>query len=63
MQTTFMYRLKWMYQSENKHKNYGNQVIKGFMDESIGKQNIKIMKNIVFLTQKTVKITKARSFM
>ena len=52
-----------MYQSGNKYKNYENRVINGFVDASIGKHNIKIMKNTIFLTQKAVKITKARSFM
>ena len=37
-----------MYQSGNKYKKFDNQVMNDFMDVSIGKQNIKIMKNIVF---------------
>ena len=41
-------KVSWMYQSANKHKKHENQVVNGFMDVSIGKQNIKIMKNIVF---------------
>ena len=55
--------VSWMYQSGNKHKHYENQVTNIFMDVSTGKQSIKMMKNIVFLTQKAVKITKAHAFM
>ena len=40
--------VSWMYQSGNKYKKFDNQVMNDFMDVSIGKQNIKIMKNIVF---------------
>ena len=40
--------VSWMYQSGNKHKHYENQVTNILMDVSIGKQSIKIMKNIVF---------------
>lgn len=50
-----------MYQSGNKHKHYEIQVTNIFMDVSIRKQSIKMMK-ILFLTQKSVKITKARAF-
>ena len=44
--------VSWMYQSGNKCKKFDNQVMNDFMDVSIGKQNIKIMKNIVFLHKK-----------
>ena len=38
----------WMYQSGNEYKKFDNQVMNDFTDVSIGKQSIKIMKNIVF---------------
>ena len=52
-----------MYQSGNNHKTYANRVSNGFVNVSIGKHNIEILKNsIFFLTQKVVKIKRARSF-
>ena len=52
-----------MYQSGNKHKNHENRVSIDFVDVSIGKQKIKIMKILSFSIQKIVKITKARSLL
>ena len=40
-----------MYQSGNKHKKYENHITNGFVVESIGKQNIRIMKNTFFDTK------------
>ena len=51
-----------MYQSGNKYKNFDNQAMNDFMDVSIWKQNIKNYEKHCFLTQKAVKIKKARSF-
>ena len=55
--------VSWMYQSGNKYKKFDNQVMNDFMDVSIGKQKNKNYEKYCFLTQKAVKITKARSFM
>ena len=40
--------VSWKYQSGNKYKKFDNQVMNDFMNVSIGKQNMKIMKNIIF---------------
>ena len=34
-------KVSYVYQSENKHENYENHFIYGFVNLSIGKQNIK----------------------
>ena len=45
-----------MYQSENKHENYENHFIYGFVNLSIGKQNIKNFEEYHFLTQKVERL-------
>ena len=45
--------VSWMYQSGNKHKTYENRVINGFVDVSIGKYNIEILKNSIFFNAKS----------
>ena len=39
-------KVSYMYQSGNKHENYESRLSNGFVDVSIGKQNMKIMKDI-----------------
>ena len=45
-----------MYQSENKHENYENHLIHGFVNLSIGKQNMKNFEEYHFLTQKAERL-------
>ena len=45
-----------MYQSENKHENYENHLIHGFVNLSIGKQNMKNFEEYHFLTQKVERL-------
>ena len=45
-------KVSYMYQSENKHENYENHLIHGFVNLSIGKQNMKNLKNIIFWHKK-----------
>ena len=40
-----------MYQSGNKDENQESRLTNGFVDVSIGKQNIKFMKNVIFNTK------------
>ena len=45
-----------MYQSENKHENYENHLIHGFVYLSIGKQNMNNFEEYHFLTQKVERL-------
>ena len=45
-----------MYQSENEHENYENHLIHGFVNLSIGKQNMKNFEEYHFLTQKVERL-------
>ena len=52
-----------MYQSANKHENYENHLIHGFVNLSIGKQNMKKIEEYDFLTQKVEKLQPKSLFM
>ena len=49
-------KVSYVYQSENKHENYENYFIYGFVNLSIGKQNIKNFEEYHFLTQKVERL-------
>ena len=49
-------KVSHVYQSENKHENYENHFIYGFVNLSIGKQNIKNFEEYHFLTQKVERL-------
>ena len=49
-------KVSYMYQSENKHENYENHLIHGFVNLSIGKQNMKTFEEYHFLTQKVERL-------
>ena len=49
-------KVSYMYQSENKHENYENHLIHGFVNLSIGKQNMKNFEEYHFLTQKVERL-------
>ena len=49
-------KVSYMYQSENKHENYENHLIHGFVNLSIGKQNMKKFEEYHFLIQKAERL-------
>ena len=51
--------VSWMYQSENKHENYENHLIHGFVNLSMGKRNMKNFEEykLSFFNAKSLKIT------
>ena len=49
-------KVSYMYQSANKHENYENHLIHGFVNLSIGKQNMKKFEEYHFLTQKAERL-------